>query len=266
VHDDAAGLDQALRAFLAGGLDRGERLLCVGDRVIEGVRGAAAPLDRVDELVEAGTLQLLTVAEVCAATGAFDTDLQFAFYDAATRRALGDGYTGLRVVAEVSPLAADPELRRELVRWEQRADEYIAHGPGMTAMCAYRADLPPEALADATSVHPLGHTPDGVPQFRIFFDDHRVVLSGSVDTFDADRLARVLAVSPTPPEVVLDLGLVEFVDVAGFRVLARWAGGLRARSVPVRIEGASPIVRRIWRLLAFDDVASASASGGRSAR
>ena len=34
VYDDDAAFDAAVRAFLAGGVSRGERLLCVGERVI----------------------------------------------------------------------------------------------------------------------------------------------------------------------------------------------------------------------------------------
>ena len=77
-----------------------------------------------------------------------------AFYDAATRRALATGYTGLRVVAEVSALAADPRPRLELVRWEHLADGYVVQGSGFTAMCVYRSDLPAEALADVAVVAP----------------------------------------------------------------------------------------------------------------
>jgi anti-anti-sigma factor len=258
VHDgdDDADFDDAVRTFLAGGLARGERLLCVGERVIDTVRAGAPPFDDVDPLVSDGTLQLMTVAEAYAATGDFTAEHQFAFYDAATRRALAEGYAGLRVVAELSALAADPALRDELVRWEHLADQYIAQGPGMTAMCAYRGDLPVAALADVSSVHPAAYSPPGVPQFHAFFDDDRVALSGSIDLSEADRLARLLAGSPSGSAVVLDLSRLEFVDVAGCRTIARWAGTLRARGVPVEIRGASRLVRRVWQVLALDEVAS----------
>ena len=131
----------------------------------------------------------------------------------------------------------------------------------MTAMCAYGDDLPTDALADLASVHPLAHAPAGIPQFRVFVDDDRVVLTGSVDTFDADRLARVLAGSSTRHRTVVDLDLLEFVDAAGCRVIARWAGDLRARGVPVEVRGASRMFRRIWQILALSDVAPVSFAG-----
>ena len=49
-------------------------------------------------------------------TSPFAPEQQLAFFDAATRQAVDDGFTGLRVAAEVSALAADPETRPALVR------------------------------------------------------------------------------------------------------------------------------------------------------
>jgi hypothetical protein len=258
VHDgdDDATFDDAVRAFLAGGLERGERLLCVGERVIDSVRKEAPPFTGVDELLAAGTLGLMTMSEAYAATGEFSAERQFAFYDKATRRAVAEGYAGLRVVAELTSLAADPQRRDELLRWEHLADRYMVTGPGMSALCAYRGDLPVDALADVASVHPAASAPPGMSQFRVFFDDDRVVIAGNVDLSGADRLARLLADSPAVPAAVLDLSRLDFVDVAGSRAIARWAGGLRARGVPVEILGASRLFRRIWDVLHFDAVAA----------
>jgi hypothetical protein len=169
---------------------------------------------------------------------------------------VAEGYAGLRVVAELTALAADPQRRGELVRWEHLADRYMVNGPGMSALCAYRADLPVEALTDVASVHPAASAPPGLPQFRVFFDDDRVVVAGSVDLSEADRLGRLLADSPAGPAVLLDLSWLQFVDVAGCRVIARWASGLQARGVPVEVLGASRLFRRVWDVLDFDAVAA----------
>ena len=254
--DDDAAFDDAVRTFLAGGRDRGERLLCVGERVIDSVRAEAPPLTGVDRLVADGTLRLMTLAEAYAATGEFTAERQFAFYDGATRRAVEEGYAGLRVVAELTSLAADPVRRDELLRWEHLSDRYMVHGPGMSALCAYRGDLPSEALTEVPSVHPAASAPIGLPQFRVFFDDDRVVVAGCVDLSGADRLARLLADSPAMPAALLDLSRLDFVDVAGCRAIARWAGELCARGVPVEIRGASRLFRRVWRVLDLHSVAA----------
>jgi anti-anti-sigma factor len=166
------------------------------------------------------------------------------------------------VAAEVSALAADPATRPALVRWEHLADDLVAHGPGFTAMCAYRADLSREALSEVASVHPLVRAPEGVPPFQVFHDENRVVLTGSVDAFTAGRLAHVLAESlGARPATVLDVGRLEFIDVAGCRVLASWA-----RELPGRLEvaGASRLLQRMWQLLGLDEIAPVVFAGGRA--
>jgi hypothetical protein len=256
VYDDDEVFDRAVRQFLAGGLERGERLLCVGDRVIDSLRSEADVLGGVDALIARGALQTLSLADAYEASVEFMPEEQWAFYDAATRQAIDDGYRGLRVVAEVSALAADPATRSDLMRWEQLADEYIARGTGFTAMCAYRSDLAAAALADVASVHPLVHAPEGASSFRVFAQDDHIALTGSVDTFSAERFGRVLASSPVGHrDAVLDLSLADFLDVAGSRTIARWARGLAAQSVPVELRGASPLFVRMWRLLSLDDIA-----------
>jgi ABC-type transporter Mla MlaB component len=254
VYEDDAAFDAAAREFLAGGLARGERLLCVGERVIEGLRAPGAR--DLSDLIAEGTVETLTLAEAYEAAGPFLPEQQLAYYDAATQRALEAGYRGLRVIAEVSDLAADPTQRADLVRWEHVADDYAAHGSGFSAMCAYRADLGPDALADVASVHPMVHAPEAVSSFRLFVDGHGLVLAGSVDRSSSERLARVLAATAvTDDDVVLDLAGLEFLDVAACRVLARWAAGLADRSVTVQVTGSSALLRRVWRVLDLDQLA-----------
>jgi ABC-type transporter Mla MlaB component len=256
VYDDDAAFDVAVRQFLAGGLARGERLLCVGERVIDSVRAGASPAGGVESLVAAGRLEMLTVAQAYAATGRFSPERQLTFYDEATRRAVDDGYRGLRVIAEVTPLAEDPDTRADLIRWEQQADEYVAHGPGMSAMCAYRGNLPEDVLNEIAMAHPLVRAARGVPPFRVFFDAGCLALAGNVDTFAADRLAALLASVPVEgPVVTLDLTFLDFVDVAGCRVLARWARGLRTRSIALELRAAPRMAERMWQLLGFAELA-----------
>lgn len=253
VYDDPRDLDTAAAQFLEGGLARGERLMVVGDGMIETLHQDTLPFGGTDALLATGALQILDLDTAYVGATQFAPEQQLAFYDAATRQALADGFTGLRVAAEVSALAAAPESRAALVRWEHLVDDLMVRGTGFTAMCAYRADLGREVLAEVTSVHPLVRGPEGLPAFQVFHDADRVVLTGSVDTFSAPLLARVLADSPAArPSTVLDLGRLDFVDVAGCRVLARWATGLAA---PLHVAGASRLVQRMWLLLGLDAMA-----------
>jgi anti-anti-sigma factor len=259
VYDDDAAFDAAVQEFLSRGLARGERLLCVGERVIDSVRAGNTAIDDVDALIADGRLELLTVSQAYAAAGSFGPEPQRDFYESATQRAIAAGFRGLRVVAEITPLAADAGSRADLLRWEHLADEYMAQGAGMSAMCAYRSDLPAVALTDVASAHPLVRAAEGIPAFRLFFDGGRLALAGSVDTFDADRLAALLATSPVHgPEVTLDLTSLDYIDGAGCRVLARWARDLRSRSIGLVLHRAPGLVQRMWSILGYTELAPVS--------
>ena len=265
VYADDAAFDEAAHAFLAGGLARGERVLCVGERVIEGLRTAGTLARDLPDLIAEGSVETLPLTEAYEAAGPFLPERQLTYYDAATRRALDAGYRGLRVIAEVSDLAADPALRADLVRWEHLADDYAAHGSGFSAMCAYRADLGPAAVADVASVHPMIHASGEATSFRLFAEEDRLVLAGSVDTFGSDRLTRALAAATgADGVVVLDLSALEFIDVGGCRFLARWAAGLAERSVSLELTGSSALFRRMWQVLALDRVAPVTFSEARA--
>jgi anti-anti-sigma factor len=265
IYDDDRDLRTAVGRFVAGGVARGERALLVGADVADGLVRATLPLRGIEELVARGALQTLPLPEAHDPHGRFVPEEQLAFYAEATRRAIDDGFRGLRVVAEVTDLAGDPARRSDLVRWEHLADELSAHGPGFTAMCAYRGHLDQEALSDVATVHPLVHAPEGVPPFQVFFDDGRLVLTGSVDTFTADRLTAVLSATPVDGErTVLDLGRLDFVDAAGCRVLAHWAQEVCPRPGRLRITGTSRLVERMWRLLTLDELAPVTFAEGRA--
>lgn len=255
IYAEDSDFDEAARDYLTGGLARGERLLCVGERVIERLESMTPPVHDLDRLIGRGAVETLSLAEAYEAAGPFGPAQQLAYYDAATRRALAAGYRGLRVIAEISDLAADPAQRDVLVRWEQVADEYAVHGAGFSAMCAYRADLPAETLADLGSVHPTVRAPAEVSSFRLFVDGDRLALAGTVDAFSSDRLARVLSSAPVSEDgAVLDVTALEFLDVAACRGLARWALALSARSVPLQVTGSSALHRRMWRILELDQL------------
>jgi anti-anti-sigma regulatory factor len=263
VYDDPASFVDAAQRYLAEGLARRERLVCVGDGLDDELRAAGEPFGSIDALVTRGALGFRSAEEVAVDTGALDPAGQWAFYDAAVREARDAGFTGLRVVAEVTALALTAVGRAELVEREHVADEFIASGAGLSALCAYRRGaLDAEAVADVTAVHPQVHAPLDPPSFRVWFDDNRVAVGGTVDTFGADRLARVLAAfGPGTGTMVLDLSELEFADVAGCRMLGCWARSLAERGTRLRIQGAPRAIVRIWRLLGMDDAAPVTFAG-----
>ena len=259
VYEDDEDFVDIARRYLEEGLARGERLLYVGEPHPAYLATDDGPLADVDDLIASGALQVLDLRAGYQSSGAFTPGQQLAFYDAATAAARAAGYTGLCVVAEISALAADPERRPDLVRWEHLADEFIGSGSGMRALCAYRDDLGREALTDVASVHPLVHDSAGGPPFRSWFEGEAIALAGALDTFGADRLEQVLTGTHVDrPAVTLDLSQVEFVDVGGCRAIARWARRLQDRDSRVELAGTSRVFRRMWRILDFDSYAAVS--------
>jgi anti-anti-sigma factor len=262
--DDAAFEEAALR-FLTAGLDRGDRLMWVGDGAEDRLRRSAGPLAAVEQLVARGTLRLVSVGDGYDAADGFSPDQQFTFYDAATRAALADGYRGLRVVAEITALAADPEQRADLLRWEHRADAFVASGSGFAALCAYRGDeLPADVVADVASAHPVSYSDGTRAAFRLWFDGGALLVAGDVDHFTAERLARLLATTDVDvPVMELDLSRLGFIDLAGVRVIAAWAEDLRGRSTELVLAGPSRLFHRMWDLLAPDGVPAVRFAEGR---
>jgi anti-anti-sigma factor len=86
--------------------------------------------------------------------------------------------------------------------------------------------------------------------FRLWFDEGALLVAGDVDRFTADRLARLLGTTHVDTaEVTLDLTRLQFIDLAGVRVIAAWAEDLRGRSAQLVLVGASRLFRRMWDIL-----------------
>jgi anti-anti-sigma regulatory factor len=247
VYATGESFAEAARAYLRAGLARGDRLMWIGDDFAGRVGLAEA-----EDLLERGALQLPTSCSY-EADPSFARGEQYAFYDAATRQARADGYAGLCVVADGTPMAEDPARAPELVRWEHLADRFIADGAGMTAMCVYDGDrLPAATVTELAGVHPWVRTITEDAPFRTWFDGSELRLAGCVDTFSADRLGAVLASTVADGSVArLDLSALEYADAAAVRAIAGWADQRQADGVRVQLLGAPRFFCRIWHLLGY---------------
>ena len=196
IYADEAELFRAAGDYLADGARLGQRLLFVG------------PEELFDRAPGVECLPLSAFVEPGQPT---DPDRMLRIYAAATDEALAAGYAGLRVVAEVTDLAADPGCQ---CRWESVADRFMVDRP-LSAMCCYdRRRLAPEIVADLCAVHPVVN--ENVP-FRIYAGAGGLLLDGEIDYFSADALRRVLLL--TRGDGMLDLSGAKFIDHHGARVL-----------------------------------------------
>lgn len=267
VYEDPRDFTGPAARWLADGLALGQRLLYVSGRSEEAMRADVDALPDVERLIGDGTLTLLSLPAVYDLGAPIVPDQQLRTYDVLTRDALSAGHSGLRVLAEVTGLVADPQRRADHVLWEHLADDYMSRGRPLAALCAYRRDvIGDDAVGDLTAVHPAVRACPADSAFRLYFQDGRLTVSGTVDTFGSRRLAEILAASHAygnpdrvrpdglDPVAVLDVSGMEFVDARGATTLAEFAGRVRARGVDLEVVGATALLRRVWAALRLDRV------------
>lgn len=224
--------------FLEDGLRFGQRIAYVGSEPVADQRERLAPLGEVGRMVDSGMLLLFELEHLYRVGEPVDVEEQLAIYSAAADAALAEGYTGLRVAAQVTDLVRTPETWEAHLRWESAADQVLAP-KALSALCGYhREALPPQLLGDLAAIHPAANC--GSP-FHLFGEDGRLALSGEVDYFCSESLERALGYAAEPDQApALDLEALEFIDHHGFEVLA--ARGCALRNPP-------PVVERLRELL-----------------
>jgi ABC-type transporter Mla MlaB component len=244
-------LDAAFE-YLTDGLRAGQRIACVGSEPVAEQRERLEPLGGVASMIDEGALALFEVGELYELDKPIDAEAQLSAYAAATDAALGDGYTGLRVAAQVSHLVTDPDLWEAHVRWESVADRFMAARP-LSAMCGYQRDLvPSELLSELAAVHPSANSPAPASPFHLFAEGGGMVLAGEVDSSSAETLDRVLAAACADGEAVtLDLWELGFIDRRGLEVLAAHTRRLAA-SGGCSVRNAPYLVDRLCDLLALE--------------
>lgn len=240
--------------FLADGLEAGLRVGIIVPGDPAAARARLHGLGDVEALVADGRLIVDPVAERYADGRPFVPAEQLARCEEALDEALADGFAGLRIVADVSPLVVDPECRATFARYEQLVGRLIAERP-FSALCAYdRRLVAPETLRELACVHPL--TPTGLVPFALAAGDgDRVVLRGELDVAGATLFARALASLPDPTAagvpIEIDAQGLEFADHRALLLLERHA---RDRGMRIVVRGAPPIVARVAELLELPSV------------
>jgi hypothetical protein len=245
IFDDEDDVRGAALQWFEEGLRLGQRLLYVGAREPEALNADLARLDGVAALVAADALRVVSLPTLHDPAREADGPPPMARYAAATEDALADGYTGLRVAADLTRLAVHPTAWEAQARWESEADRYMASMPLAVLCCYDRREVPGAALADIASFHPLVHGSRRIAPFRLFATQDALALSGDVDGFSVDALNRLLGMAAQPEGGVLDIGALEFIDHRGVLALvdhARADGGLSLRAAP-------PMVRRLCTML-----------------
>ena len=244
-----AEVREAIIAYLADGRRLGQRLIYVGGESEEELHEHLESLPGRDRLIRDGALQILSLPAIYELGEPIDPDAQLAVYAGATEEALKEGYTGLRVGAEVTALVSSPETWEAHTRWESVADRYMASNP-LGALCCYDTrQVPRHVVSDLACVHPAAVDPEGLSPFHLYAPGAKnsLMLHGEVDYFCADDLDRLLALATAGEEkTVLDLSAVRFVDHHALMRLADRTGepygGLELINVPAQAKRLSELL------------------------
>jgi len=243
-----AGID-----FLTGGLRVRQRLVYVGPHAPDVLARRLAPLGDVDALRRGGRLAVHCIDELYDVTDVLVPEEQLAKYEAVNELAVAEGYDGLRVLADVTALVADPARRAEHARWELLADCYMVDKP-FAAMCVYdRRVVGDDGLIDIACVHPAARAPEHVVPFRVFGTADGVAVHGEVDIFSADAFRRSLHRVPSREgELVVDLSASNYLDHHAVAALVEWSHALAAREQRLVLRATTSGVRKVCHALELD--------------
>jgi anti-anti-sigma regulatory factor len=237
--EEDADLYSLANTALADGARRREKLMFVA----EGPNASRLQdVGDIDALMDRGQLVLADIRDVYGGSGSFNASDQLATFEGVLAEALADGYSGIRVVADNTPLAAgDEEAFDRWLAWEQVTDRFQSES-NVTGICYFdRAALSEERLEDLASIHPVCHTHAPHPSFSFFIDTDAVCVTGTLDAISADQFTRVVGTTPGDRPLVLDLCETEFMDHRALLALNSAASARR----PVRIRHARPIIREL---------------------
>jgi anti-anti-sigma regulatory factor len=250
--DDRQEFTDAALEFLADGLRLGQRIAYVGSEPVAEQRERLDPLGDVGALIDTGALQLFELSDLYRVGKPVDAEVQVAVYSAATGAALIDGYTGLRVAAQVTDLVREPETWDAHVRWESTADRVFSSRK-LSGLCGYQRDaLPAQLLTDLAAVHPAANKTAGPVPFHLFGEGDGLVLTGEIDLFSSEALDRALGHACSGAEPVsLDLEALDFIDHHGLEVLLAHAHRLTAYG-GCSIHHQPPVVDRLCELLELE--------------
>jgi hypothetical protein len=247
VRSDDEGAE-TVATFAAEGLARGERVALVLEK---NVREAVAERMADTGTTPNGSLRMWDVADVYGAEGRIDPGPQLATFRGMLQEALDEGYSGLRVAGDVTPVA----LRHptDLLRWERTADVFEARSP-VTGMCVIDArSVEPHVLKAVDVLHPASAY-STVPFHVHAGPDASVALSGELDVFDVDLMSETLGPlrrDVFEAEPVLDLSGATYVTHQALQSLDLFAAEI---GVTIELRNAPAIVARIVSTIGLESL------------
>lgn len=221
--------------FLVEGALRNERLMYVAEDPDITMFGEWT------EGLHPGALTAASVAEVYGESGIVDAAQQRATFARVLAEALAEGYSGIRVAADNTPLVLDQERMEAWLRWEIVADHFMSENP-VTGLCAFDSgQVDVNALRHLATVHPVWPAEGPGSQYRLFSQDSALWLEGEVDSSAVRQASLALEHLPPKTDVVVDLSDTAIVTKEALSALRQ----LCETGVAVTVRGATEIVQRL---------------------
>jgi hypothetical protein len=254
--DDPGELRSRAVEFLAEGLAQGRRVSYFSGNEPRDYRSDLAVIDGIGDAVRRGAVEVEPLGVHYPTGSVVDPETQVQAYATATRRALADGFTGLRIVADATQLVRSAEQLEAFARYEHLVDRYMVDHK-FSALCAYdRRELGDETIAQIACLHPnVNH---GATPFRLHVVSHGATeelrLSGELDM--VSRLSFPAALRRVDwravgGELVIDATGLGFLDHNS--MLAITDEGTR-RNAPVVLRTSSPMPARLIEILRLRNV------------
>lgn len=238
----------AVTAWLTDGLRQEQRCLYVGDGTVAELASDLTALPGSDDAQRRGALVLAPSETVYDLTAPTDPQAQLAVYTAVLSQAIADGFRGICVVADITPLITSPDRRLSHVNWEQVADRYLLDKP-ISALCLYDSGLV-SGIDAVVCAHPL-RGPAATPLALYGITPDSGALDGEADATTGGLLADLLGQVPAD-DTALDLSALTFIDACCARILSDQLEARAAAGLPLKVTGATPTARRLWEVCGLD--------------
>jgi anti-anti-sigma factor len=170
------------------------------------------------------------------------------------RRALADGYSTVRLSGEAATAwTVMPPPAHASLEW---ATEELCRSRRVSVLCQYPSDLMEATMQTVCAMHGDGVCGSLVRTSPVHGG---LAVVGEVDWSNAGLLHSALSAATVATEdhrdrFILDVGGLEFIDVAGVRALVSGTSAYRATGGVVCLRGVRPAVSRLLDLLELDRV------------
>ena len=241
--------------YLAAGLNLGQRAVYVGDGDPATLRAGLAAAGLGGDTSDVDVKSVPEHFTFRAGSEVVDAEAMTERYAAAAMGALADGYSGLRVVIDVTPVARTPAQREAQAALEFLGDRRISTLP-VAAMCGFDVAELGDAAAELLCLHPVAGPDPSVP-FQLYnhpAQHNTIALTGSLDAAGEDlwaaTLDRVLPLC-SADTVNIDARELEFI---GHRQLVLLDGHCAAHGRVAVLHSRQPLLHRLVDLFGFDNI------------